>query len=85
VATTLIRNHEFAHTVDPLDRVLEDASLVVCDERIAAIGPTAEVEAAFSPTASTRGRRAPPRGDPGFVDTHVHLSETLSRGVFPTT
>jgi len=84
VATTLIRNLEFALTVDPLDRVLEHASLVVRDERIAAIGPTAEVEAAFPPDgvdAVVDGRRL--GAIPGFVDTHVHLSETLSRGVFP--
>ena len=84
MATTLIRNLEFALTVDALDRVVEDASLVVRDERIAAIGPAAEVETAFpagSVDAVVDGRRL--GVIPGFVDAHVHLSETLSRAVFP--
>ena len=84
MATTLIRNLAFALTVDADDRVLEDAALVVRDDRIAAIGPSAEVEAEFPPDrvdAVLDGRR---RGVvAGFVDAHVHLSETLSRAVFP--
>src|SRR5262245_28831548 len=84
MATTLIRNLAFALTVDAADTVIEDAALVVDDERIAAIGPSAEVEERFPADgvdAVLDGRR---RGVvPGFVDAHVHLSETLSRAVFP--
>ncbi|HWQ24727.1 MAG TPA: amidohydrolase family protein [Gaiellaceae bacterium] len=83
---TLIEHLEFALTVDAEDRVLRDAALLVEDARIAAIGPTHEVVRAHphdSVDAVVDGRR---RGIvPGFVDTHVHLSETLSRAVFPDT
>ncbi|RDI75526.1 Cytosine deaminase/metal-dependent hydrolase [Gaiella occulta] len=84
MATTLIRNLEFALTVDALDREFRDAAIVVDGERIVALGPSAEVEATHPPEsvdAVVDGRR---RGVvPGFVDAHVHLSETLSRAVFP--
>ncbi len=84
MATTLIRNLEFALTVDEQDREIRDAAVVVEDERIAAIGETGEVLQAYSPDTLDEvvdGRRL--GVIPGFVDTHVHLSETLSRGVFP--
>jgi cytosine/adenosine deaminase-related metal-dependent hydrolase len=84
VTRTLIEHLEFALTVDGDDRVLRDAAILVEDERIAAIGPTQEVvreHPVDSVEAVVDGRR---RGVvPGFVDTHVHLSETLSRAVFP--
>lgn len=84
MATTLIRNLAFVLTVDARDTVLEDAALVVEGARIAAIGPSAEVEERFpaeSVDTVVDGRR---HGVvPGFVDAHVHLSETLSRAVFP--
>ena len=81
---TLIRNLAFALTADGTDRVVRDAALLVEGERIAAIGPTAEVEAAHPPDQADEvvdGRRY--GIVPGFVDSHVHLSETLSRAVFP--
>ena len=80
----LIRNLEFVLTVDPTDLVLRDAAILVEDGRIAALGPDAEIAADHPPETMDEvvdGRR---RGAvPGFVDTHVHLSETLSRAVFP--
>ena len=80
----LIRDLEFVLTVDPADTVLRDASILVEDDRIAAVGPSSEVLANHPPESVDEvvdGRR---RGAvPGFVDTHVHLSETLSRAVFP--
>lgn len=84
MATTLIRHLEFALTVDPEDRVLRDAALVIDGGRLAAIGPTDEVEAEHPPETMddvVDGRQL--GAVPGFVDTHVHLSETLSRAVFP--
>ena len=84
MTTTLIRNLAFALTVDRADRVIRDAAVLVEGERIAAIGPTAEVEAAHpldSADEVVDGRRY--GIVPGFVDSHVHLSETLSRAVFP--
>jgi 5-methylthioadenosine/S-adenosylhomocysteine deaminase len=84
MTATLIEHLEFALTVDSDDAVVEDAAVLVEDGWIVAVGPTAEVtaeRALDSIDTVIDGRR---RGlVPGFVDTHVHLSETLSRGVFP--
>jgi cytosine/adenosine deaminase-related metal-dependent hydrolase len=80
----LIEHLQFALCVDRHDRVLHDAAVVVENDRIVDLGVTAEVlarqpEGAFDQVLD--GRR---RGMcPGFVDSHVHLSETLSRGLFP--
>jgi cytosine/adenosine deaminase-related metal-dependent hydrolase len=75
---------DWALTADPEDRCLRDAALVVAGDRIEAVGPTDEVLAANPPGDRDEvvdGRRL--GVTPGFVDTHVHLSETLSRAVFP--
>jgi 5-methylthioadenosine/S-adenosylhomocysteine deaminase len=81
---TLIENLQFILTVDRDDRVLGGASVVVENDRIADVGPAAEV-AKRHPRASFEvvidGSRY--GMTPGFIDAHVHLSETLSRAVFP--
>lgn len=82
--TTLIEHLEFALTVDSQDRVLHDAAIAVEGERIVAIGETGEVLGRYAHDSFDTvvdGRRL--GVVPGFVDTHVHLSETLSRAVFP--
>ncbi len=78
----LIRDLDFVLTVDAADTVLRNASMLVEHGRIAAVGPSASVLAehpAESVDEVVDGRGAVP----GLVDTHVHLSETLSRAVFP--
>ena len=80
----LIEQLDFALTVDAADTVLTDASLLIRDGRIADIGPASAVRQRLSGRApdqvlSGRGRGAMP----GLIDAHVHLSETLSRAVFP--
>ncbi len=82
-ATTLIEHLAFALTVDANDRILHDVDILVAGDRIAAIGPSAEVRRALrgAPDRVVDGRRM--GAVPGFVDAHVHLSETLSRAVFP--
>jgi len=80
----LLEHLEFLLTVDRDDAVIRDAAVVLDNDRIVDLGPTSQVasrhrRADFSEILD--GRR---RGMiPGFVDAHVHLSETLSRGVFP--
>jgi len=84
VTYTVIHNLDFALTVDPDDRIVRDAALVVEGERIAALGPTDEILATYPPESSEAVVDGRHLGlVPGFVDTHVHLSETLSRAVFP--
>ena len=80
MSSTLIEHLEFALTVDADDRVIRDAAILIEDGRIAAIGTTEELSREGVDTVID-GRR---RGIvPGFVDSHVHLSESLSRAVFP--
>jgi 5-methylthioadenosine/S-adenosylhomocysteine deaminase len=79
---TLLEHLDFVLTVDPADSVFHDASVLVEGDRLADIGPAEEVRARSGPVQRVvdgRGFGAVP----GFVDTHVHLSETLSRAVFP--
>jgi 5-methylthioadenosine/S-adenosylhomocysteine deaminase len=81
---TLIENLDFVLTVDERDTVLRGASIVVEDARIAAIDRADRIAERFAGERFDEvvdGRRL--GAIPGFVDTHVHLSETLSRGVFP--
>ena len=83
MSTTLLTHLDFALTVDPDDRVIRDAAVLVDAGKIIAVGPTEEVLARQAPDGAdvVDGRR---RGIvPGFVDAHVHLSETLSRAAFP--
>lgn len=81
---TLIEHLDFALTVDTQDTVLRDASLVLEDDRIAAIDASGAIAERYRGQQFDEvidGRRLGMA--PGFVDSHVHLSETLSRGVFP--
>ena len=84
VKTILIEHLRFAITVNQTDQVLGDAALLIRGDRIVDIGTTAEVRdrlGATTPSEVIDGRNY--GALPGFVDTHVHLSETLSRAVFP--
>jgi 5-methylthioadenosine/S-adenosylhomocysteine deaminase len=80
----LIEHLEFALTVDAGDTVLHDAALVIDGDRIADIGMTADVLARRDRNQFERIIDGSRLGiTPGFIDSHVHLSETLSRAVFP--
>jgi cytosine/adenosine deaminase-related metal-dependent hydrolase len=64
--------------------VISDAALLIEGDRISDIGSTDEVLARHDRTnqieiVDGRGWGV----SPGFVDAHVHLSESLSRGYFP--
>lgn len=74
---TRIEHLNFVLTVDANDSVLRDATIVIENDRIVAINP----DDAGSADDVIDGRRM--GMCPGFVDSHVHLSETLSRAVFP--
>ncbi len=81
---TLIEHLEFALTVDAADTVVQDAALIIEDDRIADIGPSASVLTRHDRSRFDRIIDGTRLGiTPGFVDSHVHLSETLSRAVFP--
>jgi len=84
VMRTLIEHLNVAFIVDAKDTILRDASAVIDGDRIADIGPADQVAQRHSGTKFDRiidgGMKAI---CPGFIDSHVHLSETLSRAVFP--
>jgi cytosine/adenosine deaminase-related metal-dependent hydrolase len=84
MARTYFEHLEFVVTVDADDRVHDDASLVVEGDRIVDVGPTSAVRERHPPTSADTVVSGSGLGvAPGFVDTHVHLSETLSRASFP--
>ena len=84
---TLIEHLEFTITCDRDDRVITDGAILIEGDRIKDLGATAGVNermhsgAGGQPVERVDGRRL--GLTPGFVDSHVHLSETLSRAVFP--
>jgi len=81
---TLIEHLDVAFLVDADDTILRDASIVIESDRITDIGIAAEVAARQKATkfdAVIDGRMK--AICPGFIDSHVHLSETLARAVFP--
>lgn len=81
---TLIDNLDFLLTVDAGDTLLRRASVVVEDDRIADLGPANEVARRHGGRKFDRTINGAALGMcPGFIDSHVHLSETLSRAVFP--
>ena len=66
-------------TVGPGGTVLYDAALAVEGDRIAAVGPSAEVERDF-PNAEVVMGRGKARF-PGLINCHAHLSATINRGI----
>ncbi len=80
----LIKNLDYILTVDANDTIIERGSIVLEDDRIAAIGPAAAIARRYAAATFARvidGRRT--LAMPGLVDAHVHLSEELSRSLFP--
>lgn len=81
---TFLQGLDFAISVDADDRVVRDATLVVESDRVVALGPSSEVVRTHPPSPTDIVIDGAGLGaTPGFVDTHVHLSETLSRASFP--
>lgn len=74
----------WALTADEDHPLIRDATLIVDNDRILAVGGTSELLAAHPPREHDDVRDCTHLGaTPGFVDSHVHLSETLARAVFP--
>ncbi|KPF56484.1 amidohydrolase [Novosphingobium sp. AAP1] len=68
-------------TMDAQRRVIRDGAVAMAQGRIVAVGPSAEVAAMVAPreVIDARGFVA----TPGFVNAHVHLTETLIRNFLP--
>ena len=85
--TTVIRNATVV-TGDQARTVLYDAAIAIDGSRIAAVGPTTEVAAAYADAeqVDATGQAV----FPGLVNCHTHLLATADRGIledfgFPTT
>ncbi len=81
---TLVENLEFVLTLDKENRVLRNACVALEDDRIAEVGLTKDIlkrHPRESFESIVDGRRY--GMSPGFIDSHVHLGETLSRAAFP--
>ena len=75
----ILIEHATVLTVDARRRLLTDGSVLVDGHTIAQVGPAASVRPSRTPDRVIDGRRF--LVAPGFVDTHVHLTEHLSRGL----
>jgi 5-methylthioadenosine/S-adenosylhomocysteine deaminase len=78
-ADLLILCIDWLITVDAKRRVIRDAGVAIKDGRFAAVGKSADIEAAWS--AATVIRTRDRVGLPGLVDSHLHSSFQLSRGL----
>jgi 5-methylthioadenosine/S-adenosylhomocysteine deaminase len=77
---TIVIHDTAIATVDDRDTVHYGAAIAIEQDRIAAIGPSAEILALY-PTAEKMdgsGKLVMP----GFANIHTHLTMTLARGVF---
>jgi 5-methylthioadenosine/S-adenosylhomocysteine deaminase len=77
----ILVEHAVVVTMDPERRIFMDGSALVDGERIVAVGRAVEVVPPRPPERVIDGRARLVL--PGFVDTHVHLSEHLARGLIP--
>ena len=77
----LLIEHATIITLDQARRILADGSILVDGRDIVQVGPAATVRPPRPPDRVIDGRRHLVL--PGFVDTHVHLSEHLTRGLLP--
>ena len=81
----LLRDADFVITVDGARRVLRQASIVIDGSTIAAIGKTKEIDAQYAGRIAQSNVIDASRTliAPGFINTHVHTFEHLSRGLIP--
>jgi 8-oxoguanine deaminase len=77
VATLLVKNAEILVTMDDGRRELKDAGLFAQDGVITQIGPSKELPANADTVLDLSGQIVLP----GFVNTHHHLDQTLTRNL----
>jgi cytosine/adenosine deaminase-related metal-dependent hydrolase len=68
-------------TMDAAQRVIADGAMAIAGERIVAVGTTAELRAVVDARETIDARRFVIT--PGFVNGHVHTTETLVKGFIP--
>ena len=75
----ILVEHGTIITVDAGRRILTDGSVLIDGGEIVQVGPAQEIRPPRVPDRVIDARRMVVA--PGFVDTHVHLSEHLNRGL----
>jgi 5-methylthioadenosine/S-adenosylhomocysteine deaminase len=75
----LIKNADWVVTVDPQRTIYTDGAVAIVDDRIAYVGKSASAPADFVADQVIDGRGLLVM--PGFVDTHVHNTQHLGRGL----
>ena len=80
-ASVYIKDAKFMLTVDPQRRLLDDTSLAVSGDRIAAIGPNAALEKEWvgPDTKVIDGRER--FVTPGLINSHIHLESCYDKGL----
>ena len=75
----LIEHADWIVTMDPERRIIKDGAIAIEKDRIAAIGTTKETASKFKAekTINASGRLV----IPGLIDTHVHSTQQLGRGL----
>lgn len=68
-------------TMDPARRVIQNGAIVIEGEKILAVGQSDQVKSDF--TFTDRIDAEDKVVLPGFIDTHVHLSEHICRSLIP--
>ena len=68
-------------TMDAERRIITDGALAIVGDRIAALGKRADIEQGLDAREIVDGRRFVMT--PGFVNGHVHATETLVKGYIP--
>jgi len=82
----LIRDADYVITLDARRRILEHHSLLIEGKRITDIGPSTQMDSRHLERCRAEGAVLEGRGRlviPGYVNTHVHTFEHLSRGLIP--
>ena len=82
----LLRNADRILTVDPRRRILTNQSVLIDGGFIRDMGPTAEMDVRHLEACRAHGAVLEAAGRlilPGYVNTHVHTFEHLSRGLIP--
>jgi 8-oxoguanine deaminase len=75
--TLLVKNADVLVTMDAARREIRNGGLLVCDNRIVAVGPTAELPQSADEVLDLTGHIV----IPGLVNTHHHMFQTLTRAL----
>jgi 8-oxoguanine deaminase len=75
--TLLVKNADILVTMDAARREIRNGGLLVSDNRIVAVGPTAELPQSADEVLDLAGHIV----IPGLVNTHHHMFQTLTRAL----